>query len=302
MLDDGWFRHRRDDTAGLGDWYVDDDRVAGRARAADRPRHRARHASSASGSSRRWSTRTPTCTARTRTGCSAPGHGTLPPRGASPAGAGPQRCRRRTRTCSTGSTSCCADNDIAFLKWDHNRDLVAAGHDGRPGVHGQTLAVYRLLDELRARHPGRGDRELLVRRRAGGPGDPRPHGPGVGERLQRRAGAADDPAVDRAAAAAGADRRARRPAARRTSTGRTQRPVVPLRHGAVRPLRHRVGHRVGHAGGAARPGRGDRLLQGQARRCCTRASWSAPTTPTRPRTCTAWSPGTARPACSPTSS
>ena len=25
---------------------------------------------------------------------------------------------------------------------------------GRPGVHGQTLAVYRLLDELRARHPG----------------------------------------------------------------------------------------------------------------------------------------------------
>jgi hypothetical protein len=24
VLDDGWFRHRRDDTAGLGDWYVDD--------------------------------------------------------------------------------------------------------------------------------------------------------------------------------------------------------------------------------------------------------------------------------------
>ena len=24
MLDDGWFRHRRDDTAGLGDWYVDE--------------------------------------------------------------------------------------------------------------------------------------------------------------------------------------------------------------------------------------------------------------------------------------
>ena len=23
VLDDGWFRHRRDDTAGLGDWYVD---------------------------------------------------------------------------------------------------------------------------------------------------------------------------------------------------------------------------------------------------------------------------------------
>lgn len=24
VVDDGWFRHRRDDTAGLGDWYVDD--------------------------------------------------------------------------------------------------------------------------------------------------------------------------------------------------------------------------------------------------------------------------------------
>ncbi|MBM7026978.1 alpha-galactosidase, partial [Clavibacter zhangzhiyongii] len=24
VLDDGWFRHRRDDHAGLGDWYVDE--------------------------------------------------------------------------------------------------------------------------------------------------------------------------------------------------------------------------------------------------------------------------------------
>ncbi|MCC2316301.1 alpha-galactosidase [Cellulomonas xiejunii] len=47
------------------------------------------------------------------------------------------------------------EHDIAYLKWDHNRDLVDAGHGphGVPGVHGQTLAVYRLLDELRARHP-----------------------------------------------------------------------------------------------------------------------------------------------------
>lgn len=43
---------------------------------------------------------------------------------------------------------------IGYLKWDHNRDLVDAGHAGVAGVHGQTLAVYRLLDELRARHPG----------------------------------------------------------------------------------------------------------------------------------------------------
>ena len=47
------------------------------------------------------------------------------------------------------------DYDVAYLKWDHNRDLVAAGHPatGAPATHAQTLAVYRLLDTLRARHP-----------------------------------------------------------------------------------------------------------------------------------------------------
>jgi alpha-galactosidase len=65
---------------------------------------------------------------------------------------------------------------ISYLKWDHNRDLVEAGHQptGRAGVHDQTLALYRLLDELRARHPdveiescssggGRVDLEILQR-------------------------------------------------------------------------------------------------------------------------------------------
>jgi alpha-galactosidase len=44
---------------------------------------------------------------------------------------------------------------IAYLKWDHNRDLLDAGHSplGTPGVHAQTRAVYRLIDELRSRHP-----------------------------------------------------------------------------------------------------------------------------------------------------
>jgi alpha-galactosidase len=46
--------------------------------------------------------------------------------------------------------------DIGYVKWDHNRDLIEAGTQpdaGRPGVHAQTLAVYRLLDEIRAAHP-----------------------------------------------------------------------------------------------------------------------------------------------------
>ncbi|HEX2858001.1 MAG TPA: alpha-galactosidase [Propionibacteriaceae bacterium] len=46
--------------------------------------------------------------------------------------------------------------DIGYIKWDHNRDLLDAGTtpDGRPGVHEQTLAFYRLVDELKAAHPG----------------------------------------------------------------------------------------------------------------------------------------------------
>jgi alpha-galactosidase len=45
---------------------------------------------------------------------------------------------------------------ISYLKWDHNRDLIDSGHApaGHPAVHDQTVAVYALMDELRARHPG----------------------------------------------------------------------------------------------------------------------------------------------------
>lgn len=45
---------------------------------------------------------------------------------------------------------------VAYLKWDHNRSLTDAGHsaDGRAAVRRQTLQTYRLMDELRRRHPG----------------------------------------------------------------------------------------------------------------------------------------------------
>jgi alpha-galactosidase len=43
---------------------------------------------------------------------------------------------------------------IDFIKWDHNRDLVEPVHAGRPGTHEQTLAAYRLVDRLKADHPG----------------------------------------------------------------------------------------------------------------------------------------------------
>ena len=42
------------------------------------------------------------------------------------------------------------DNRIAYLKWDHNRELFPTA--GK--AHAQTLALYALLDRLRAAHPG----------------------------------------------------------------------------------------------------------------------------------------------------
>ena len=46
------------------------------------------------------------------------------------------------------------ENNIAYIKWDHNRHLTDPISDGRPVVHKQTEAIYRLFDELKRRHPG----------------------------------------------------------------------------------------------------------------------------------------------------
>jgi alpha-galactosidase len=48
-------------------------------------------------------------------------------------------------------------HSIAYVKWDHNRELLEAGsraHGGAPAVHLQDAAFVRLLDALRIRHPG----------------------------------------------------------------------------------------------------------------------------------------------------
>ncbi|NQY56525.1 MAG: alpha-galactosidase [Ilumatobacteraceae bacterium] len=66
------------------------------------------------------------------------------------------------------------DHDIAYVKWDMNRPLVAPATSGAPGTRRHTLALYRLFDELRERHPnvefescagggGRIDLEILRR-------------------------------------------------------------------------------------------------------------------------------------------
>ena len=46
-----------------------------------------------------------------------------------------------------------SEYDIVYIKWDHNRVLTEAAHFGRPAVRKQVQAIYRLFDELKARHP-----------------------------------------------------------------------------------------------------------------------------------------------------
>jgi alpha-galactosidase len=48
------------------------------------------------------------------------------------------------------------DNHVDYVKWDHNRDIPEGGSSrvaGRPAVHEQTAAYYRLLAEFRRRFP-----------------------------------------------------------------------------------------------------------------------------------------------------
>ncbi|OWF81759.1 alpha-galactosidase [Yersinia rohdei] len=66
------------------------------------------------------------------------------------------------------------EQDIDYVKWDMNREIVQPGHQGHPALTGQTQALYRLFDTLRQHHPnvefescasggGRIDYEILKR-------------------------------------------------------------------------------------------------------------------------------------------
>ncbi|MFV2116255.1 alpha-galactosidase [Micromonospora sp. LOL_025] len=152
VLDDGWFRGRRHDRAGLGDWYVDDtvwpdglhplvDHVRGNGMrfglwvepemvSPDSDLFRA-HPD--------WV-------------LSAPGR--LPAQWRHQQVLDLAHPPAYAHLLERLDALLAVYPGVDYLKWDHNRDLTEAGHHGRPGVHGQTLAVYRLLDELRRRHPG----------------------------------------------------------------------------------------------------------------------------------------------------
>ncbi|MGY0488517.1 alpha-galactosidase [Streptomyces sp. WG-D5] len=152
VLDDGWFRHRRDDTAGLGDWYVDEGVwPKGLGPLIERVRDLGMEFGL-------WVE--PEMVNPDSDLARAHPDWLLATGGRRPL---TSRHQQVLDLAEPGAyayilerlDALLTEYDIAYLKWDHNRDLIDAGHgpQGTPGVHAQTRAVYRLLDELRARHP-----------------------------------------------------------------------------------------------------------------------------------------------------
>ncbi len=154
VLDDGWFGSRRDDTSGLGDWVIAEDVWGGgRFRAlVDGVKQRGMQfglwfepemvnvASELATAHPEWLLQVP---------------GRLPV---------DFRHQQVLDLSHPGAfahvrdqiVSLVREYGIDYIKWDHNRDLIEAGstRTGRAGVHEQTLATYRLLDEIRAACPG----------------------------------------------------------------------------------------------------------------------------------------------------
>lgn len=173
VLDDGWFGSRRDDSRGLGDWYVSDEVWPdGLGPLTD-------HVTGLGLEFGLWVE--PEMINEDSDLARAHPDWIMATGGRLPGAARNQQVLDLARPEAFAHILERLDNllsayPISYLKWDHNRDLVEAGHQptGRAGVHDQTLALYRLLDELRARHPdveiescssggGRVDLEILQR-------------------------------------------------------------------------------------------------------------------------------------------
>ncbi len=153
VLDDGWFRGRRDDTAGLGDWFVDADVWPdGLQPLIDRIHDLGMEFGL-------WVE--PEMVNLDSDLAWAHPEWILRARGEYPV---PSRQQHVLDLAHPDAwqylldrlDALLAEYDIAYLKWDHNRDLLeaAAADTGRARVHEQVLALYRLLAALKRRHPG----------------------------------------------------------------------------------------------------------------------------------------------------
>ncbi len=154
VLDDGWFRHRRDDTAGLGDWYVDEGVWPdGLTPIIDHVRELGMEFGL-------WFE--PEMINPDSDLYRAHPEWVLSPGDRLPLLHRNQLVLDLTRPDAFDYVLERMDDvlstyAISFVKWDHNRELLEAGSGLRGGaaaVHEQTLAYYRLLDTLRSRHPG----------------------------------------------------------------------------------------------------------------------------------------------------
>ena len=151
VLDDGWFHGRRSDRAGLGDWTVD----TGLWPEGLHPL--IEHVQGTGMDFGLWvepeMVNEDSDVVRAHPDWVLRGHGELPPTWRHQQVLDLQHPDAYAHV-RDALLALLGEYDIAFLKWDHNRDLIDVAHAGRPAVHGQTAAFYRLLDELRAAHPG----------------------------------------------------------------------------------------------------------------------------------------------------
>ena len=155
VIDDGWFGSRRDDSSGLGDWYVSTEVWPdGLGAIADHVRSRGMEFglwfepemvnldSDVARAHPEWVIGTP---------------GRMPP---------PWRGQQVLDVSQPGAyayllerlSSLVGEYGIGYIKWDHNRDISDPVHRGgpragRPAIHDQTLATYRLMAQLRTAHP-----------------------------------------------------------------------------------------------------------------------------------------------------
>ena len=125
VMDDGWFSTRVNDKSGLGDWYPNPQTVSERAEAADRSRAQRWGWTLGCGSNPRWSMKTAIYTANIRIGFST--------------SAGVLARRQDRSSCLNLAMpevqeyligfldKLLKENDISFLKWDCESQLLGAG-------------------------------------------------------------------------------------------------------------------------------------------------------------------------------
>jgi alpha-galactosidase len=154
VLDDGWFRGRRSDRVGLGDWQVDEDIWPGGLHLlAEYVRGRGMQFGL-------WIE--PEMVNPDSDLFRAHPDWILAAGGRRPPLQRHQLVLDLTRPEVTSYlferiSSLLSEYDITCVKWDCNRDIIDAGSGtraGAPAAHDQAVAVYALIDQLRARHPG----------------------------------------------------------------------------------------------------------------------------------------------------